>query len=257
MRGLSAEGFTVIDSPRPELYEWEYDPLQNQDLAKKKPEQLKSHLKTLNELLTSLYKPDIAAKARSNITEETRQKLESLGYLSLVGPNESASDKIVKIGGINPADHKFFQYKLSEISKLMAEEKHDQAISSIETFLKFDQENNWLLLLKGTVFYMQRNKEKARQVFLQILENRPHFVYALEKIAVIEFETGKLDEAEKYCRKAIEIFPDHTEMYHLLAKIMLSRDDWEGAKKMLQIEVEKAPTEVKALELCFLNKRII
>ncbi|HJP18379.1 MAG TPA: sulfatase-like hydrolase/transferase [Nitrospinota bacterium] len=247
LRGLAVDGYTVIDSPKPELYSWEDDPRQVKNLAQKKPELLKSYLERLNRLLKTLHKTDMAAQARGEMSNETMQKIEALGYLSLVDPRKADSVEIVEIGGINPTDQKFFQYKLARVAKIIAEKKYDQGLVLLDEMLESDPRNNWLLMQKGTTYLLAGEKEKSRQMFLQILEQDAHFVYALEKIAWLEFAEGNLDKAENYCRKAIGLYQDNAEMYNLLSKIMVTRDDWPGAKKMLQVALDKAPSDIDAL----------
>ena len=181
------------------------------------------------------------------MSNETMQKIEALGYLSLVDPRKADPVEIVEIGGINPADQKFFQYNLARVTKIIAEKKYDQGLVLLDEMLESDPENNWLLMQKGTTYLLAGEKEKSRQVFLQILEQEAHFVYALEKIAWLEFSEGNLDKAEDYCRKAIGLYQDNAEMYNLIAKIMVTRGDLSGAKKMLRIAVNKAPSYIDAL----------
>lgn len=247
LRGLSVDGYTIIDSPKPELYAWEDDPMQVQDLAQKKPELLKSYLKRLNTLLKTLHKTEMAVQARGDMSNETMRKIEALGYLSLVDPRKAGPIEIVEIGGINPADQKFFQYKLARATKLIAEKKYDQGLILLEKMLESDPKNKWLLVQKGNTYSLAGDSEKARQAFLNVLELKTDFVYALEKIAWLEFSEGNLDKAEDYCRKAIDLYQDDPGMYKLLAEIMIKRGNQTVAKNMLQKAVDIAPSDVGAL----------
>jgi tetratricopeptide (TPR) repeat protein len=247
LRGFSADGYTVIDSPKPELYAWEGDPHQTQDIAQTKPELINSYLKRLNSLLKTLHKTEMVAQAKRDISNEAMRKIEALGYLSLIDPKKSDSGEIVKIGGINPADKKFFQYNFMKATDLIAQKKYDQGLVILDKMLESDPENKGLLMLKSDTYTLAGDNEKARGMLLQVLELNAEFIFALQKIAWLEFNEGNLDKAENYCRKAIDLYQSDPGMYRLLAEIMVKRNNWAGAKKMLKAALDIAPSDVSSL----------
>jgi choline-sulfatase len=82
LHSFRAEGFKLIDAPRPELYDLASDPRETHDLSRERPEIVERLRRALQGL---------AARARSSVESApdaaTQERLRSLGYAAAAGPS--------------------------------------------------------------------------------------------------------------------------------------------------------------------------
>ena len=249
IRGLAADGYTVIHAPIPELYKWEDDPRQTHNLADKKTDLTNSWIKRLNVILNRIHNPVLAGLSQENMTDEERRKLDALGYFSIADPIEGTFTGIIEIGGINPASMKFFQMRFTRALTAMADEDYEEAVLLFDGLLKTDPENKWLMLYKGTTYELNSDMENARAAFLHILEKDPEYIYALSNMSWLELKEENLDKAESYALKVIEINKNDAEMYTLLAKVEAKRKNIEKTKQLLEMALLIAPSEIDPLKM--------
>jgi tetratricopeptide (TPR) repeat protein len=102
---LYRDGFKYIHGPRPELFNVERDPLELHDLAAERSE-LRSEMKAELETVVAAYsRPEEAASATHQVDDDTRRRLEALGYISMTGDEApSTVEEILSEDGAPPQD---------------------------------------------------------------------------------------------------------------------------------------------------------
>ena len=105
LRVLYRDGFKYIHGPRPELFDLEQDPLELHDLAAEKSE-LQSEMKAELESTVAAYsRPEDAAMAAHQVDDDTRRRLEALGYISMTGDEAPSSvAEVLSEAGAPPQD---------------------------------------------------------------------------------------------------------------------------------------------------------
>ena len=105
LRVLYRDGFKYIHGPRPEIFDLERDPLELHDLAAERNE-LRSEMKAELETIVDAHsRPEDAATAAHEVDDDTRRRLEALGYISMTGDESPSSvAEVLSEDGAPPQD---------------------------------------------------------------------------------------------------------------------------------------------------------
>jgi arylsulfatase A-like enzyme len=105
LRVLYRDGYKYIHGPRPELFDVERDPLELHDLAAENS-QLREQMKAGLEATVAAYsRPEDAAAAAHQVDDDTRRRLEALGYISMTGDEAPSSvAEVLSEEGAPPQD---------------------------------------------------------------------------------------------------------------------------------------------------------
>jgi arylsulfatase A-like enzyme len=105
LRVLYRDSFKYIHGPRPELFDLDEDPLELRDLAAAQDE-IRLTMKTeLEEAIAAYSRPEDAATAAHRVDNETRRRLEALGYISMTGDEAPSSvTEVLSADGAAPQD---------------------------------------------------------------------------------------------------------------------------------------------------------
>ena len=101
--------------------------------------------------------------------------------------------------------------------------------------------------------------EEAIKLFKEIVEKIPDFNPALHNIGVCYTGLNRLDEAEKYYLKCLNLKAVHFQSLNNLAKIYLERKDFKRALPLLQKSLFQVPNQEKVAEslaACLFNLNI-
>ena len=102
--------------------------------------------------------------------------------------------------------------------------------------------------------------EEAIKIFKEILEKIPDFNPALHNIGVCYTSLNKLDEAEKYYLKCLNLKGIHFQTLNNLAKIYLEQKNYVKAFPLLKNSLSKLPNQEKVAESmaeCMFNLKFI
>jgi len=252
LRFLRKDGFKFIEAPRPELYDLRADPEETNNLWTENPPDVG---KRLRRELARVVKAEREAAAKP-VDEETKRRLESLGYVAssprksagalpdpkdrvqifdltqeLLAPDVPAERQIQgfrEILALEP-DNILAQKRIAGV--LAQEGRLEEAVSEFQRLLRIaefdskDWENlvSALLLLNRTeealVLSDQALMEFPWYLELQVLRGE-----ALEK-------AGRFDEAQSAYTKAIELRPEASENYWRRGTVVRKLGDTKGAER--------------------------
>ena len=252
LRFLRKDGFKFIEAPRPELYDLRADPGETKNLWSESPSEVG---KRFRRELARVVKAEKEAAAEP-VDEETKRRLESLGYVAsaprknsgglpdpkdrveifdrlqdLLAPGVPAEEQIRgfrEILALEP-DNILAQKRIAGV--LAEEGRLEEAVSEYQRLLRIaefdtkDWENlvSALLLLnraeEALVLTEQALAEFPWYHELQVLRGE-----ALEKAA-------RLDEALSAYTKAIELRPEISENYWRRGTVARKLGDTEGAER--------------------------
>jgi tetratricopeptide (TPR) repeat protein len=86
--------------------------------------------------------------------------------------------------------------------------------------------------------YLQGDQLKARTTLLEIIRKRPSYYPAQLAIAYSYLAEDKMDSAEDYIRRALDLHPDYPQAHFALSSILEAKQDYPGALSELD-EVAK------------------
>ena len=125
-------------------------------------------------------------------------------------------------------------------TKSKAYEHYAAGMTYYNNMMLSDAEKSYLEALKleripgaysnlATIYDMQGNYERSKQMYLQALKINPEHLLALIKLGDIYFNENNLQEAETYYRKAIMINSYAPEAYAALGDIEMRRKNYSKA----------------------------
>ena len=99
-----------------------------------------------------------------------------------------------------------------------------------------------LMLEVGCVYRYAGRFREARDIFQGVRAMLPTHEVADLALAGVFMDEGKLDEAEAYCRHALELNRVSAAAYAQLAEIQLLKNNSAGARQSLQKSMEISPS---------------
>lgn len=107
------------------------------------------------------------------------------------------------------------------------------------------EETSWAMLTLGNLLNEYNRKEEAIQVYSEILSMRPDYPFALHALGQVYQQTEKLDSAEFYFKKSINIIPE-VGFYISLAELYKSQNKTEEVSKLNMEIVEMLKGDVES-----------
>lgn len=232
--GLIDGDWKYIKAPEQELYNLKLDPWEEINRIQDEEKVAQEKKEKLENIIADSVSPIVAKK--KTLTEEERERLRSLGYIST---SESASGEELP----DPKSHieelllaqKAQEYEIQgEFSKaaeiyekilalrpdvatnyvnlaLMKAQmmEFDETIRILEQGLEKIPESEILLSRLGHTFMLLGRVKKALEAFDLILKNNPRYFDALLGSAWMLDLIGQKEDAQGYFRKALEVEPEN------------------------------------------------
>jgi choline-sulfatase len=177
------ERWAYIESPHPELYDRQADPGETRNVLGDHPEVAEEIVKRLEKLAREPELPGSEA-----LDEDSRRKLEALGYIATGGTTRADRRKDPKlyIGAVN---------LLFRGTSLLAENKPAAALPVLQQSYLLDPENPSTVFQLADCLRNLGDKPTAMTYYRRALELNPQLGEAWAHLAILEFERGRREEA--------------------------------------------------------------
>jgi Flp pilus assembly protein TadD/ketosteroid isomerase-like protein len=109
--------------------------------------------------------------------------------------------------------------ELKEISQLINQGQHGQALDRINAYLASHPQDVEGLFLKGVIFAEQKKSAEAIKIFSTITERHPELPEPYNNLAVLYAEQGQYDKARQALEKAIRTHPSYATAHENLGDI--------------------------------------
>ncbi|MGB6369350.1 MAG: sulfatase-like hydrolase/transferase, partial [Thermoanaerobaculia bacterium] len=242
IESLRTQDWLYVRAPDEELYRLDgSDPYQEINLAYTDRRQLAAMRELLEQTVEDMPDLDLEEAAGHTPSEEQREALAALGYLSTSGGGERAVGE-----GVDAKD----MIEVAEAFQMANLAEHLEQIETAEELLTWvveaDPENygGWIKL--GQIYYKRDKFEEAVATLNRALEIRPGSWEALAELAAAEQEIGLFGEAETHFQQALESSPFPAEVWRKLARLRLEKEDWEGAANSFRKVLELQPSDPRA-----------
>jgi len=207
--GLIAGNWKYIQTSRPELYNIMNDPREEQNLYQQQLNRARMMQDRLKQILEEqVRKSDPQSKL--TLDEQTRRRLESLGYVA----GSSVSE-----------DFDFDQSK-DDPKDLINFHKNNYTINELIALKQYDE---------------------AEQICGEMLRQRPESFIVHLHLGKIAFETNDFTGAVTYLQKATELKPEHYEPYNYLALSLVRLGKLDQAVEYFKKGIELAPSKYEML----------
>lgn len=251
LRALGSKGFTVIEAPQIEVYDWATDKRQENNLAQQKKELANSYIKRLRVLVREMHNPVFADSAKAKMSEEMKAQLEALGYIwhadgELGNPGEEQFD-LEAVSGINPADRKTFMSDLAKATSAVMMNNYEEAVELYKKLIRDTPESPQLLYRLALLYKSMGEFDSAVESLEKSLALNPSYHHSLLELGNIELLRGDLRKAERFYLKVLELYPSDVQAIVALGSLETRRGNWESAKKLFEQAVQISPGKIEAM----------
>lgn len=278
LRVLYREGFKYIHGPRPELFDVERDPLELHDLAAQDSE-LRVQMKTELETFVATHsRPEDAAGAAHEVDDDTRRRLEALGYISMTGDEAPSSVAEVlseagappqdRVGDINLAsllrrqlangsfrlarqtalrllepvpDHDFYRGQLARA--LLGLGEIDEAALVVDTTDRFSSANLGPFLAVAKALFDNDQRQRGMEMAQRLTAADPT-VEGLLIVAGMQIEEGD-SGLDTTLAHALELDPEHPGARREQARRWIETGDRGAAEEMLLALLAERPLDLE------------
>ncbi|MEM1204141.1 MAG: sulfatase-like hydrolase/transferase [Acidobacteriota bacterium] len=171
LRVLFDRGYKYIFGPRPELYRLEDDPRELNDLVDEEPEIARVMRSRLERFVQDHAIEDVSD--RVELDDESRRRLEALGYISSAGGETKVNERLDG-SGVPPQDR---VADINEVSSAKNELLHGRPLAALglaETLLRRAPENVYYLQIQATAQQQLGRLDDAIETIESILRLDPH-----------------------------------------------------------------------------------
>jgi arylsulfatase A-like enzyme/Tfp pilus assembly protein PilF len=234
LKSLSSGDYQFIAAPRPELYDLNADPLQQNNLASERPDEVRRFENELQEILDRYSMEGIEDKQPQTLDPETQAQLAALGYIG--GPSKINIDPSVPLA--DPKDKIELFNLIKQAGGDSSEDRMDEAFEKIRRVLVEDPDILEAHSILGNLHRKQGEIEEAIEAYKEALARDPEYKPALSSLATAYEEMGRLEDAAAGYRRVLELDPRDNRAHFLLAGIHAQREEFETALELLSKSVE-------------------
>ncbi|UCC22428.1 MAG: sulfatase-like hydrolase/transferase [Planctomycetota bacterium] len=215
--GVVTDRFKYIQTTRPELYDLIQDPQEANNLIQQQPQRarvLQDRLKQILEQTVSRHAAD--SKAASD--EQTRKRLESLGYIGGAVAEDFEFDQSKE----DPKDLIAFHLANTQVQKLIGQKKNSEAKSLCRQLLEQRPNSSEIYRILGKIAFGEDDDENAKAYMLESLRLNPNQSDLHNNLSVIFARQGEYGRAIEQLTESLRIDPyqivSHNNLGLLMAK---------------------------------------
>lgn len=196
--GLRLGDWKLIDCTRSELYNLAEDPHEEHEVGGQHPEIVARLTADLEE--TRLIRERAAAThdtSRLSPSDETREQLAALGYLSGSDNDSGAADATGPAEGelIHPRDHIWVINEWSRLRDDVASERLASAESRLRYLTEYDPSNPDFRNIQGMIYAKTGREAEAEQVWEELLGDGFDRLNILQNLGQLFSRTGRSEKA--------------------------------------------------------------
>ena len=244
LRALRAEGWKLIDLPKPELYRLTEDPGETQNLIDSRSAvaaKMREHLRTYD------IDPGAAVTAKASVDPAVSERLAALGYVE-GGPTHSPA-----VAGADPKDklREFQAYRrdMFEAMRLFHKNEPDRAIPILARLGQSGTASFNVQYFLGRSLLQKGRFAEAAEALEKAVEMAPQAAAAHVYLARAWGEAGRLDRAQAVLDDATRMEPRNVEFQRERATLLLQRGDLAGARVAVDRALVLQPKDARALAL--------
>jgi arylsulfatase A-like enzyme/predicted Zn-dependent protease len=230
--------YKLIVAPRLELYDIVNDPEELTNIIDLKPQE-GQRLKSLIDDFIERTGQNSFNLDYTQMDEETRQKLSTLGY---IGTFTEIDEKSVKLG--DPKDKITIFNQLSKARELGMQEKYEEAITMLQKILKDDPEVIDAYFTLGNVYFKWEKFRLALESFKKAFEKRPNDPFTVINIANAHVKLGEINEAGDFIQSALPSLPPDSQVNLILGNIFKLKENYSEAEKYYRECLRLNPSSV-------------
>jgi arylsulfatase A-like enzyme/Flp pilus assembly protein TadD len=245
LRALRAEGYKLIDLPKPELYRLPDDPGETRNLVAERSvvaARMRERLRAYD--ATGGAAPPAATPP---IDPAARERLAALGYVDGGGPQGG------RAGGADPKDtlQEFQRYRrdMFEAMRLYRSGAIDEALPRLERLARSDTASYNVQYFLGRSLLKKGRFAEAADALEKAVAMAPDAAPAHVYLARAYGEAGRLDRAEQALSRATKLEPRNVEFQREWATLLIQKGDVAGARAAVDRALAARPKDGRSRAL--------
>jgi len=275
LRGMRTDRWKFILAPRPELYDLERDPGEKENVIERHPAEADHLQKKIWEIIGPAARDQ--KLTFTPVNRETRQELESLGYVSAGTPREI----VLNMSGPDPKDRRTTLRAMQQYDHFMKVKAFAPAARVMEAALRADSANplarmylatayekmrDWrhaietyrgaveigvatdqILSRLGKAYLRVRDLERGVRAMEEASRINPTDLDNLRNLGIAYLELNRVPDAERTFRAILIQDDRYSAAHNGLGLIAIRRGDAEGARRDFEKAIELGTEDVEPL----------
>ncbi|MFB3921933.1 MAG: sulfatase-like hydrolase/transferase [Terriglobia bacterium] len=225
LRGMRTDRWKFILAPRPELYDLEKDPGERENVVARHPAEADQLQKKIWEVVGPATKDQ--KLTYTPVNKETRQELESLGYVSAGSPREL----ILNMSGPDPKDRVSTLQAMQQYDRAMKVGAFAQAARVMDAAVKKDATNPLARLYLATAYERMRDWRRAIETYRGAVEINVATDEILSRLGKAYLRVGDREDAVNAMEAAGRINPTDLDNFSNLGTAYLQLKRLADAEK--------------------------
>ncbi|MFQ6083569.1 MAG: sulfatase-like hydrolase/transferase [Candidatus Aminicenantia bacterium] len=238
LKSIRTNKWKYIQAPKPELYDLKNDSQEMNNLFNKNNKiafELSEQLEKLEKRMSSGQKPTV-----KELTQEDKEKLIALGYISGEIPTETGSKSRP-----DPKDMIHILEKITKGRRAMLEGKLEEAEKILKEVMKENPENPMIHHSLGETYQKRGEWNKAIKEFKEIIRINPNEIDSYFMLAQSYYKNGMIEEAIKTSKTALNLHSGHLKSLIFLANIYKSLKDIKQSMNYLERAIKVDPSKLQ------------
>jgi len=227
LKGYIERSNKFIDLPLPEFYDLEKDFMESSNLAENK--NLNKYKKTLEKIVEEFSYADKNEK-KQKINRETRERLQSLGYISTLQASRKksfTSKDDLKV--LLP-----YQNKLTEAMASYHKGNIEEGINLLKEIVAERKDFALAYTYLATLYGEQRRLKEAIEVLREGIDNNPSSYRIFNSYGIFLTKIGQYDAAIEIFEKGLALIDYDPELWNYLGVAYWRKGDFEKALEAYQ-----------------------
>jgi tetratricopeptide (TPR) repeat protein len=221
--GVVTDRWKYIQTTRPELYDLIKDPQESDNMVMKEPR--RGHM--LKERLKLILQEQLRKDSDSKVVldEQTRKRLESLGYVS----GSVAEDFEFDQSKDDPKDLIDLHLSITEVDHLISERRFAEAKKLCEKLRSQNPDFYLIYRYSAKVDFKEGDKEKAKAYMLESLKRNPNQADLHRYLSIVLAEQGKHNDAIYHLAESLRFNPYQISAHNNVAILLEEQGEREKA----------------------------
>ncbi len=243
LRGVRAEDWKLVVSPKPELYQLGQDPGEKLNVISQHPQEADRLQKRVWEVAGQ---SEVAKTVQAApLDDQTRRELESLGYVNVHRQKEIRID----MSGPDPKDRVEVLEVMEKTGQMMNHDRFQEALPSLVRAIELDPHNPMLYSRLALCYERTGQYRKAMAVYRESIERDLTSDTTYSELGELHVRMGQIKEAISAMEQASKMNPANLQNLTNLANAYLQSGKPQDAERTLAAVLAQRPSHAEAHNL--------